>query len=277
MATITMPDVPDMGVPEGEKDAGQRVDFKPTKFDLLIESKGYLLAWTRASVCPCKVDGADSDQPDPNCSLCEGKGWFYFGANTEQDISAYNLDTIQKKIIDDSGAMLIRGVLTGIATQPDTTDRLTNWVAGTMSLTVRSQNELGLYDRITVLNPEIVYSENLIADGTEFLSARYLITGVNQIRSFSYSTGTVTELQFDSDYTIMNDGRIQWGAGKEPSAGTRISIHYLCHPTFLVMEHPHIVRNTLRKFKKDPATLQTPLGDPDPLPIQALVKYEFLP
>ena len=68
-----------------------------------------------------------------------------------------------------------------------------------------------------------------------------------------------------------------WYPGNEPVVDTRVGLHYSCHPTFLVTEHPHVVRSTLKKFKKDPATLDTPLGDANPLPIQARVKYDFLP
>src|SRR4030042_494975 len=171
--TLAMPAVPELGLPAAEKDAGQRVDFKPDKFDLLIENKGYLIAWTRACVCPCAPVATQSDQPDPNCELCKGKGWFYFGGSQVQDLSGFRFSDVQTKIIQDANAMLIRGILTNVMNQYDTLDRLGNWQAGTMNLTVRHQNKLGLYDKIVVLWPEIVYSEVVVADGTDVLRTRY--------------------------------------------------------------------------------------------------------
>lgn len=272
---ITMPDVPELGLPAGEKDAGQRVDFKPDKFDLLIENKGYLLAWTRACACPCTPVSTKSDQPDPNCTLCGGKGWFYFGGNQVQDLSGYNFDAIQKKIIEDSGAMLIRGILTNAAAQYDAQDRLGNWQSGTMSLTVRHQNKLGLYDRLVVLWPEIVFSEVVEADGTTALPARYLVTGVNKVQG--YSEGSAVDYAAGTHYERNAEGGLTWYSGQEPADGDRVALHYTCHPTFLVVEHPHVIRSTLKKFKTSPAGLTTPLGDANPLPIQAVVKYDFLP
>lgn len=278
--TIAMPEVPVLGLPEGEKDAGQRVDFKPTKFDLLIENKGYLLAWTRASQCPCTPVDSKTTQPDPNCPLCNGEGWFYFGGNQSQDLSAYNFDDIQRKIVEDSGAMLIRGSLTDVMHEYNTLDRLTHWEAGTMNVTVRHQNKLGLYDKLVVMWPEIVFSEVVVADGTDILRTRYLATGINQARGAASGAVTGTEpIQYlqGTDYELDSEGHLVWYPGSEPASGTRVALHYTCHPTFLVTEHPHVVRSTLKKFKKDPTTLDTPLGDANPLPIQARVKYDFLP
>ena len=273
---LTVPlDVPSLGLPEGEKDAGQRVDFKPSKFDLLIETKGYLLAWTRASVCPCTPVTEQTEQPDPNCSLCGGTGWFYFGGNQVQDISEYDLDTIQKKIVNDSSAMLIRGVISNVMNKYDTLDKLGNWQSGDMQLTTKQQNKVGLYDRIVVLNPNITYSEVVVADGSAVLDARYLMTGINQVWGHASGSDPVKYTPGD-DYDLNSIGQLAWLGGNEPSADTRIALHYICHPTFLIMEQPHVLRATLKKFKKSPNELQTPLGDPEPLPIQAIVRYEFL-
>lgn len=272
---ITMPEVPELGLPEGEKERGQRVDFRPTKFDLVIETKGYLLAWTRACICPCAPVSEDADQPDPNCSRCGGEGWFYFGGSdsTGQDLTDYQFDPVQQYILDTSGAMVIRGLLTGLAAEYDPLDRLSNWQAGTMQATVRHQNRLGLYDRLVVLDSEIVFSELVLADGSGSIPTRYPVTGVNQILGYT-STG-FTEFQADRDYQIDDQGRVEWLAAAEPEEGTRLGCHYLCHPTFLVVEHPHVIRATQKTFKIPEKDRRTPLGDPRQLPIQAMVKYEF--
>jgi hypothetical protein len=119
-----------------------------------------------------------------------------------------------------------------------------------------------------MLDAQIVYSEVLIADGTSTLTARYPIIGVNNLRSV------------DSEYVTGNEfyvenGDVKFQSGQEPDSGTRLSIHYLCHPVWLVVEHPHSVRVTLNKFKNPTPT--SPTGDAAQLPIHAMIRYEFLP
>ena len=282
MTTINMPDVPELGGPVSEKDAGQRVDFKPNKFDLAIENKGYLLAWTRACVCPCIAVTEKTNQPNPNCPQCKGQGWFYIGGNQTQDLSEYNFDVLQQKIIEDSNAMVIRGIITNVMNQYDTLDRLTNWQSGKLSLTVRSENKLALYDRIVVLDPEIVYSEVVVADGTALIDigrdqnqVRYPVTGINHISGHAPDTDAPVAYEHGTDYAANDVGQIEWISGREPVAETRLALHYHCHPVFLVVEHPHVLRSTLKKFKIQ--TTKTPRGNPQPLPIQAVVQYEFMP
>ena len=268
--TITMPAFPTIGLPDGQKEAGQRVDFKPDKFDLTIESHGYRLTWERALPCPCApVTAAAEGMPDPNCDLCHGKGWIWFGEpNTTDFTEVGNLTTVQRAIIDENNAMVIRGIITSIEHKNDPHTKVGAWGAGSLNLTVRYQNKLSYYDRLTALDVEIAFSEVLEADGTSELEGRYLMTGVNHLRSVS--TVYVPGVDFE-----LNTGKIAWLMSTPPTTGTKIVAHYLCHPTWLVVEHPHAARVTNVKFKT--ATPTTPRGDPRPLPIQARIQYEFLP
>ena len=265
---ITMPEFPTLGIPDGIKQAGQRVDFRPDQFDLAIETKGYLLAWERAALCPCSPVATQSEQPDPNCELCEGSGWLYFGAASAQDLDDYELDEIQQQILDTSNAMVIRGIVTSAQMQPDPVDMITKRIPGMMNCTVRKSNKLGYYDKLTALDAEIVYSEILEADGTEYLEARYLVTGVNHLRS------ETTVYKADVHFEIYK-GKVKWFTSSIPASGTRLSLHYLCHPTWLVVEHPHAARVTSQLYKTPEP--KSPTGDPRKLPVQALVRYEFLP
>lgn len=267
---ITMPPVPALGVPAGMKQAGQRVDFRPDQFDLAIETKGYLLAWTRACVCPCEpVSEKAKGMPDPNCPLCHGDGWFYFGGHEAQEAEQIGtLDEIQQAIVDESGAMVIRGIMTSIANQFNPWDKLGNWMSGSSQVTVRHQNKLGYFDKIVGLDVDIAYAEVIVTDGSQALETRYKVTGINLIRS---EDKVYTP---DVDYKIVK-GAITWYPGKIPETGIRLSVHYLCHPTWLVVEHPHAARVTSVKFKT--ANPKTPTGDPRKLPVQAIVRYDFIP
>lgn len=267
MPEFNMPDFPELGVPEGMKQAGQRVDFRPDQFDLAIETKGYLCLWERATICPCAPITNQTEQPDPNCTLCGGKGWIYFGAVSTQDISTYILTDLQAELVRNTGGMLIRGIVTGVTNREDNLDVISRRIEGMAALTVRSGNKLGYYDKITLLDGEIAYSEVLVADGSQILSTRYPVVAMNSLRSTgqTYEVGT----HFGTE-----KGLVTWLPGKQPSADTRLSAHYLCHPVWLVVEHPHSVRLTLRKFKTGSPI--SPTGSPRQLPVQALIRYHFL-
>lgn len=268
---ITMPPVPALGIPEGMKEQGKRVDFKPDDFDLAIETKGYLLAWSRACVCPCTPVSEQTEQPDPNCEICNGSGWFYFG---DQDGSYNwdeigNLDDIQKHLIVSNNAMVIRGVISAIQNLFNPWDKQGNWMSGSMQVTVRHQNKLAYYDKLIGLDTEITYSQVVTADGTENLETRYPTTGVNILRSENKI------YEPDIEYVLDQQGNILWKPGKAPNENTRLAIHYHCHPTWLVVEHPHVARVTPVKFKTK--TPKTPRGDPRRLPVQAIVRLDFIP
>ena len=267
---ITMPPVPSIGLSAGVKATGQRVDFKPDKFETLIETKGYLLAWMRASPCPCSPIATETKQPDPTCSLCNGDVWYYFGGNINQvleDIGDFT--ALQKKIINDNSAMVIRGVLGGIEVKDDPWDKMGHWRSGVMNLTVRHENRLAHYDKIVCLDSDVVYTEIVLATGGYTTPSKYLMTGVNEIRSVS------TVYEADVHFKIV-EGILTWFSTiTPPTINTRLSLHYLCHPTFLIMDHPHAIRTTSVKYKT--STPATKLGDPRKLPVQAVVKLEFVP
>lgn len=268
MPTITMPEVPQVGIPEGTKQTGKRVDFRPEYFDLAIETKGYLLLWERAAICPCIPVVTQTEQPNPNCPLCKGSGWIYFGASEPQDLSKYQFDELQKKLITNSGGMIIRGIITAITANENNLDVMSRWVQGSANLTVRNGNRLGYYDKITTLDAEIVFSQVLECDGTNVLTTRYPVVGVNLIKSL------------DKVYTIgvdfhIDSGVIVWLPNYIPAKGVRVTVHYLCHPVWLIVEHPHAARVTLKQFKT--TYPRTPTGDARQLPIQAIIRYDFLP
>ena len=272
MPTIIAPTTGIVGLPTGTKDR-PRADFLVSEIEKFLEQKGYRVGWSRACLCPCQPVNDQTEQADPNCTLCSGTGWFHFRAadyaiNTDL---VGDLDTEQESVLDRYQAVVIKGIMTGLAAVVQPNDKISRWVEGTSVITVRAENKLGYHDRIIGLDSRLVYSEflDVTAATTTLLPARYPVLGVNLLRSSDqiYEPG----LDF-----VITDGSVEWlPGGTNPVAGTRLAIHYLTFPVWLVVEYPKAVRDTVVKFKT--TTPKMPLGDPTALPMQAVVKYEFLP
>lgn len=256
-----------IGLPTGAKTP--IADFEPPEFVRLIETKGMRFAWTRAAVCPCGSVNDQTHQPDPRCTSCDGTSWFYFGPKDyAPSQAAGELDDVHKAILAQDGAAVIRGIMTGVDVNQDAYDRLGNWLWGSALVTVRPENKLGHYDRLVHLDSEVAYSEVVeTGEETEPLKTRYLATQINLI------TTEAQRFEHDTDFTLEN-GSVVWRTGRAPEPETRVAVHYLCHPQWIVIEHPKILRETTIHGKSAPIT--TPVGSPEALPIQALVRLEFL-
>lgn len=256
-----------VALPPGVKDL-VRADFRNEMWIQAIEAKGYRLAWSRTAPCPCKSINEQTDQSDPNCPLCEGTGWIFFkpdGAVVNTKVIG-PLDPIQTKFIGDHGAV-IHGIMTGLSNQQNALDAIGPWMQGMAMVTVRAENKLGYYDRLTALDSRIVYAQTLKAGETTTLKTKYPVVQANLVRSVDrvYTEGA------DFDVVV---GDIVWRPLLGPAPGTQLTCHYLTHPTYRITEHPHMVRTTLTKFKvKQPLT---PQGEPVDLPVQGVCRYEFL-
>jgi len=252
-----------VGLNPGQKEAGQRVDFKPDKFVLAVETKGYRLAWSRAARCPCAPINDQTEQPDPTCTLCKGTGWYLFrpADSIINEKVVGELDGIQQALIGND-AVVIRGIMSGIMAQYQGYDILGARLEGTSSITVRHENKLGYYDRLVNLDATITYVQILESGAGLELPTKYIVRQVNHLRS------TSKVFIEDTDFTVTN-GAVEWIDGMQPAENTRLALHYLTHPTWRVIEHPHNLRLTPVKFK---GTADTPTE----LPVQALAKYEFL-
>lgn len=281
MPTVVMnTDAGVIGDPPGTKESGNRVDFITSDFERAIADKGYRIAWSRALLCPCIPVNTQTEQADPNCTLCRGSGWLYFAPSkaTLNKLIVGELDEVQTRIVQDKGAV-IEGLMSGIVTAEKPYDEINRRITGTLSLSVRPENKIGYHDRIVNLDSVISFSQILdVVNLTVPLETRYPIHQVNHIVKVVDDVLTTFSAPADFDLgTGADAGKIIWNGASSnlPAAGDRLAIHYLCHPTWLVVEHPHAVRMTpvAAKLAKRPA----PAGEYIDLPLQAMIQYEFLP
>lgn len=236
----------------------------------VLEATGIRFAWARASECPCTPINDQTQQPDPNCPLCRRTpGTLYFrSANYIIPAAAGDLSDLQRTIIDSANAVVIRGVVSNATQDADMYDVLGRWSWGTLKVSVLPENKIGFYDRLIALDAELVFSETVIATaGARDIPLRYIPTGVNLLRSLTQV------YDYGNDFEVV-DGNLRWVEGAEPADDTRVTVHYRMCPTYRVIDHPHVLRQSVyRQVGRN----VTPVGDPSHHPIQAKIRLEFLP
>jgi hypothetical protein len=268
---------PKTGLPQGSKKRSDIADLDHAGIDKFNEVAGARIAWSRAAICPCSsINDGETGQTDPQCPLCKGRGWFYFGPrNYEVSTDVGTLTPLQKAIVADGNAAVIFGLFQRGENRMNPYDIVGNWMRGGMFLTVRFANLLAFYDRIVNLDSDIVYHEVIeqpaLLPGVQpvmRIPLRYRASSVNMIRS-------LTERWEEGEHFVVSTtGEVLWTM-PPPSPGTRYTVHYCTPPTWLVVEHPHVIRETPRRL--DISNKVTPAGMPQPLPLQARVELEFLP
>jgi hypothetical protein len=256
--------------PPGIREAGARVDFrKDISFDAQIEWHGVRLAWSRMTLCPCKGFNDETDQFDPDCPRCNARGWTTYQTPDyvidQTKVGA--LDPIQSLIVSRGNCMVIRGVPMSMTEKPSLYEALGNWAFGSVMFTVRPENKLGYYDRLTHLDDVAPFSE-IVTTESDLVKLRYPATCLNALLSSSKTYG-------DAD-VVLEDGNVKFLSGKAPALGTRLSVSYLHHPTFVVLEFPHLIRVIPARAIREKAGT-SPAGGHFYLPQQVLARLEYLP
>lgn len=253
------------------KEGGARVDFRnDIPFDNQIEWHGVRFGWSRMALCPCRGFNSKTEQIDPACKACNGMGF------TPVRTPGYFIDTAktgvlneaQQRLVDRNKCMIIRGLAMGLSSQPNMFAVLGAWAMGSTLITVRAENKLNYQDRLIYLDDVITHNELVdVSGGT--LPTRYPVEGLNALISETKEFG-------DDDVSLV-DGVITWEPGKVPADGTRVSVNYLFHPVFTVIDFVHLLRVVPVQNKKPLARRATPAGDPMLLPIQVVARLEHLP
>ncbi len=249
-----------------------------------IELYGARMAWSRSCFCPCDPVNDQTSQPDPNCAKCDGRGFFYFGPkNYVPPAEAGDLTMLQKMILADTpggGAAVIRVLTTRSTQNQNPYDLIGNWVRGSMFATVRRENRIGYYDRFVNLDAQLSFSETIkVTDFTLPIRTRYRAVCVNNVETLD------ARFEQDIHFILDNQGRLIWldAANTAPTPNNpddpdqtfvSVAVHYDMHPTWLLIEHPHVTRESPKRRKIK--VKKTPLGDPQQLPLQGMVQLEWL-
>lgn len=220
-------------------------------------------------MCPC-ANNDETDQPDPLCSKCHGIGWFYFAPVEACATDPGELTPVQRAIIDVSDSVVIKGLTQRSLLADDPYTGHGNWRTGQLHISVRGENKLGFYDKLVNLDREICYFEVIRVGslGTP-IKLRYKAAGINTVQTVD------TVYQIGREFNVTPQGVLEFDESVRPAEGERLSVHYVTHPTYLVINYPHAHRGTTTLRKRLPK--MTPTGNPQVLPIQAEIRLEFVP
>ena len=253
-------------------DAGIRVDFDAPEFDRAITNHGYRMIWTRRADCPCAPLSYQLTQPDPNCTLCSGTGYLYFGPQQPQDLSAHTFSPVQQAALTTSGGFLIYALAMPLSSQDKRNDRLGSWLTGGSSITVMADNQLGFRDKLVNIDSRLPYTEVglMPARPSLTLPLRYLISGAVYLCMDETGKRYTPDVDFSVDV-----GLLAFSDVSAPSPGTRVSVFYITFPVWVVENTSH--RSRVQNSVTSDGQVVSPEGSLQQLPIQAQVSLEFIP
>ena len=260
-----------------------RVDFDPEKFRKFILMRGLNVEWEMAARCPCSrlstdVSGTsglgysglisgiathNTAEAHLECTECKGSGWLRHSKQT------------------------IKALVHGAKNQPQPAQILGDLQRGETGFTLLPEHLPSLYDTFRLLDSTIIFHEILTRGSTVISKTRYPIAS----RTLDLSSGTQSrkvlvcrkadsngrivagELVEGTDFQINASGQIDWTIGDAlntaPTSDQRFSVSYYCHPVYVVIDIPNVLRDTIRKTKAPTAVFQD-------LPVQCLAKLDFL-
>jgi hypothetical protein len=185
------------------------VDFTPEAFNTLISEKGYDVLWEKMTHCSWRSP-QDPTRHDINCGQCDN-GWFYYDPRTIR-VALMGLNRSQ--------SFMQQGMIQH----------------GSAQMVTASENEIGFFDRITLLNSYMRFAE-LVVRTSGVDSPRYPAIKLLDVRdkSRAYTQGT--------DFKLSS-GKIEWLGGAGPSANVTYSVSYNFNPVYVITDLPHDIRDT---------------------------------
>lgn len=233
-----------------------RADFRSEEFIRAIAQHGKYVVWRKAVVCPCITER--TNQPNINCTLCDGSGFYY-------------VDPIA-----------IQALMLQFDKNTRIFEKFGMWLDGSTSVTVRPEYRLCYRDSLEMRDSVMCFNEVLqkgnrrgirAALAANVDSARYRIVSVTRLLAYNQTTNRAIELEENIHFKLTNNGWIQWtdaGNALVPNGAT-VSIRYNFHPVWIVVSFPHATRDDTsgRKTKKGVDKVVS-------LPIQGAAKLDFL-
>lgn len=194
-------------------------------------------------LCSCRLN-AQTDQPDPTCSTCAFNGFRY----------------IHPRVYESSGVatdwQLVKAVFADAKLDNNIFHEQGEFLHGDALLTVPGAINVGYFDRWIGVELEMPFSEVLErAAGDTVLvghggrttdqrkqALRYEPKCINFVgdQTTTWYPGTDFTLQ---EGTTADKATLKWITGRGPTAGDRYSVHYTCHPVWIVTSATYGIQN----------------------------------
>jgi len=197
----------------------ERVDFGTRDFKQLVQQKGLAMTHEKAVQCPCRIK--ENGNASPNCTSCSGSGWQFKDAEE------------------------IRGVIQSVMMNPKVAETI-RLDLGTATITTNNSEKLAWHDRLTLIDGESIYSENLyISQSTTWYDySTYPPEEIEYALLFIDDETPTTDV---SAYISVVDRKITLdlaAAGLSGFTEYQVSIRYTHKPQYYVMDIQKDIRNT---------------------------------
>jgi hypothetical protein len=264
-----------MGQGPGQRDPTKttpKATFDPSLFTKAIHGLGLDFHWSRAVACPCSLNDSETYQPDPTCVRCLGDGWWY--------INPYVKDERHSS----RSYHPIKAVFAQAALKPDLYQNFGPFTFADALLTVTDDMRVGFRDRFIGVQQKMTWTETTLRGATPLVPiGKSDRTTAIQKTAMRYEPDEIMFVADDSSMywegtdwkirraTLTEPKRMEWIAGRGPSSGTRYTIHYVCHPVWMVDDATYGIQHSVgpEKGLKGRDTLQT-------LPTTFKIKLDYL-
>jgi len=190
-----------------------RVDFDKDNFDTLVGQKGRSVKLERSLLCPCK--GVSSNQQS-SCKNCGGSGYIYYNPITTK--------------------MVIQGMDKSVDWKPWSEES-----AGVINITSFEEDQIAVFDKVTVLEANSIFSEALNFKYSSALSQYFSYT-TYPIKKMLYSglfidvNTVLTRLTEGTDFSYNGDRILLNNSYYNPTSLPKtITVKYVHAPVYLIM------------------------------------------
>lgn len=241
-----------------------RVDLELRPFLETLATAGQRVLWEAVSRCPCGAPGGQSGSLA--CNVCKGTGW---------EIGHHK--------------QVIRAAVIGLRREQQPYMPLGPFEPGTVMMTMRAEHAPAIWDRLTLIDAVMRFSELAVRTAGRYQRLRYFIARqevktlqngqevLRVLRVIHLRRGLLEEagpvLEEGVDFDVTADGEIDWARGdakgSAPGVGEQFSVYYVARPSFRVISYGHGVRDARRRYKSS-------TDFPIYLPVQVMCRLEHL-
>ena len=258
----------------------QRVDFRPEDYRKLIHTHGLRVEWSQSAPCPCQRVNRDlatgmgyaveppttqtTGEARTDCDVCKGIGVLYHSAQN------------------------ILAAITTVRSKPELFQAFGSRASGMAAISLLPEHLPRVQDKFKLLDSAIIYAERRIRTASTVESLRYpiltrtvdLASGATPVgvlyahRAATSGVATAGDAMVAGvDFVVDGSGNVDWtlgdGLGSAPVEGAAYTMVYNTAPTFIVTDHPHVVRDTWIGAKK-------PAPEHQALPVQCYADLQQL-